>query len=185
MAGVEPVSRPRKLGHLDTILYEVDMLNYCYGRLRGGKFADQRDYYLCIEGFLLHYRNLIQFFGNHHDLKAGEPHEWSPRELTDAELASIQDAGPFNRHSGQISQYLSHCTKSRAERDRDWKHVAMYEELKPMLENFDRLFPRQKEPPRELTTLGRESVSTATISYYQSLINLPEGPPRRRDKGDG
>jgi hypothetical protein len=61
----------------------------------------------------------------------------------------------------------------------------MYEELKPMLENFGRLFPPQKEPPREVTTLGRESVSTATISYYESLMNLPEGPPRRRDKGDG
>ena len=180
MSNGETVSRLPKLSHLDTILYEVDMLDFCYNRLLRGDWVVRKDYYLCIEGFLLHYRNLIQFFGNRHDLRAGKPREWSPRALSAAELASIQDGGPFDRYNGQISQYLSHCTKSRADRDRDWKHVRMYAEIRPLLENFRRLFPAQ-QIPSGVVALGAESVSTATTSRYDPGLIVPEGPNKVRD----
>jgi len=177
MARLEPVSRPQKLSHLDTILYEVDMLEYCYGRLLNSGFPEQREYFLCIEGFLLHYRNLIQFFGNRHDLKISEPRVWAPRALTVAELAPMQDDGPYKRHNGQISQYLSHCTKRRATVDRNWNHIAMYQEIEGLLMRFRELFPSQQKPAIKTSTLGADSVSTATVSYYQSFGPNDFDPP--------
>ena len=183
MATSEPVSRPKKLSHLDTILYEIDMLEYCYSRLLDSSFADKRDYFLFIEGFLLHYRNLIQFFGNHHDLKAGEPNIWSPKKLTADEIASIQADGPFKQHNGQISQFLSHCTKSRAFADRDWNHVAMYQEIEVIIRRFRELFPSQKKPAMKVSMLGADTVSTATISHHRFFADDPSDPPRTRPKG--
>lgn len=166
------VSRPVKLSHLKTIFYEMDMLDYCFQRLLNGKWGDERDYFLCIEGFLLHFRNLIEFFGNDHDLKAGEPEVWSPKELSEAELASIQDGRLNKRYNGQISQYLSHCTKSRAERDRDWDHIAMYKEIEPLLQNMRRLFQAQRRPNREVSLLRGDSASTATVSNFSILSEI-------------
>jgi hypothetical protein len=130
-------SRPKKLEHLDTIRYEIHMLDYCHHQLQRGEWPDRESYYLSIEGFLLHYRNLIEFFSSTGDLKANEPVVWAPdRKLTDTQLASIQDKRLHEKHHGQISQYLSHCTKGRATRDRDWNILEMYEEIVPCLENF-------------------------------------------------
>jgi hypothetical protein len=139
-SNAERVSRPPKLEHSETILYEMNMLDYCYSRLRERKYADANDYYLCIEGFLLHYRNLIQFFGNHTGLRAGRPEDWSPaKTLSESELASIQNANLLNDYDWPISQYLCHCTPIRAERDREWKHIEMYERIAPLLANFRKL----------------------------------------------
>ena len=172
MAEIGAVSRPTKLGHLNTVVYEIDMLNFCYGRLRRAKWEDAQDYYVCIEGFLLHYRNLIQFFGNWHDLKAGIPEVWSPRSLTKTELSSIQDSKPFKQYNGPISQYLSHCTKRRAERDRCWKYIEMYKEIESLLEAFTRLFPSKRRHSNEALR-STDAASTATVSYYDSALNGP------------
>ena len=176
------VSRPRKLSHLDTIFYEMDMLDYCLLRLRGGKWSDERDYYLCIEGFLLHFRNLIQFFGNEHDLKAGKPAVWSPRKLTEAEVTSIQDDRPYQRHNGQISQYLSHCTKSRV-RGRDWPYLKMHDEIQPLLKSMRRLFPSTQRSQGETAWLSSESASTATVSVLHGWNEtLQPGASGRKTK---
>ena len=58
------VSRPKKFNHLDTIQYEIDMLLYCYKELEKGKFESPSSYHLHIKGFLVHYRNLCEFFGS-------------------------------------------------------------------------------------------------------------------------
>ncbi len=164
------VSRPRKLEHVQTIHYEMDMLDYCYGRLRERKWADANDYYLCIEGFLLHYRNLIQFFGNHTGLRAGNPKDWSPRPLSDAEVVSIQNASLLAEYDGQISQYLCHCTPVRAERDIEWKHIEMQGKIAPLLTNFRKLFPSEPRKPKEMLMLGAESVSTATVEKRRTSL---------------
>jgi hypothetical protein len=180
------VSRPEKFSHLDTIIYELDMLDYSLERLKRGNFDDNKDYYLCIECFLLHYRNVCDFFGNRHDLKAGEPNIWCfTKKLSDSEVASIQDKKPYDEHSGQISQYLSHCTKSRAN-DRDWKPFKMYAQLKPCMDNFRRLFPTTVCPPQTATGWIGESMSTCSVSYpAASLIDelSPHlDPPQRKKK---
>jgi hypothetical protein len=55
------VARPDKLSHLETILYEIDMLRYAAFRLRSAKGWDE---WVFLESFLLHFRNLIEFFGS-------------------------------------------------------------------------------------------------------------------------
>ncbi len=162
------LSRPQKLSHLDTIQYEIDMLNYCFERLLEQKWQDVRDIYVYLEGFLLHYRNLIEFFGDAEDLKVSESEVWSPRTLSERELAPIRDAGPLKRYRGVISQYLQHCTKKRIE-DRDWDVEAMYEELKLVLDNFRRLFPVQ---PLARTVAVRSSDSKSTASFSTATITV-------------
>jgi hypothetical protein len=100
------VSRPRKLKNIETIWYEMDMLGYCYRRLRERKFEHENAYWLCIKGFLLHYRNLAQFFGNHTGLRAGTWDKWSNRALSDSEAASIQSTKLHDEYDSPISRYL-------------------------------------------------------------------------------
>jgi hypothetical protein len=62
--------RSEKDRALDTILCEIDMLRYCARTLpeKQAKWrqtdsdADRAEYYLGIQGFLLHLRNLLAFF---------------------------------------------------------------------------------------------------------------------------
>ena len=103
-----------------------------------------KDYYLHVEGFLLHYRNLIEFFGNHGGLRAGSPEVWSPRTLSDDEVTSIVSAGLLDEYHGPISRYLGHCDEIRAEKDRAWQHIEMYAKIEHLLRNFRKLFPSQQ-----------------------------------------
>ncbi len=54
--------RPDKLDHADTVLYEIDMLHFAVQRLSEQKLTE-RDAWVYLEAFLLHYRNLIEFLG--------------------------------------------------------------------------------------------------------------------------
>jgi hypothetical protein len=159
-------SRPKKFEHLDTIQYEIDMLDYCYDQLQRGLWAHNASYYLSIEGFLLHYRNLTEFFGSTKDLKANDPSVWAcERKLTEQELASIQDESVDKKYNSQISQYLAHCTKSRANRDRDWNILEMYDEIKLCLQNFRRLFPVQRVTSAPIQGLLMTNASTSSLSH--------------------
>jgi len=165
-------SRPKKLSHLDTIQYEIDMLNYCYEKLLKERWENTHDNYISLECFLLHYRNLIEFFGDAEDLKVSEYKEWSHRDLSAEELTSISNKEPFKNHRGLISQYLQHCTKSRT-RDQEWNVEAMYGQLKGVLDNFRRLFPVEPITKGITTFSSKEhsiaSFSTATITVRKNL----------------
>ena len=85
--------RTSKETHLETIWYEMDMLvEFSYGREFEKKaFAPQSPQWnLLIEGFLLHYRNLIQFFSGSeerhkrykgNDLSTFDPAPWGQRSF--------------------------------------------------------------------------------------------------------
>ena len=135
-------SRPEKGNHLNTILYEIGMLEFCFETLttNAGKWRDNRDSYICLESFLLHYRNLVEFFGGEAGLRSSAPDEWSPRHLTAEEVASISDRKPCDKYRGPISAYLQHCTPKRANFDRGWNIGEMYEEIQPLIGSFRRLF---------------------------------------------
>jgi hypothetical protein len=91
----------------------------------------------------LHYRNLVEFFSSTGDLKANEPDVWvQSKKLTEKEISSIHGKNLHKKYMGEISQYLSHCTKGRAIRDRDWNVLEMYADISPCLENFSRLVSR-------------------------------------------
>jgi len=183
----DSVSRPQKLDHLETLWYEMDMLEYCYHRLREGKFASANEYWLCIEGFLLHYRNLIQFFGNHTGLRAEEPQKWSNGTLSSEARASIQNSALHDRYDGPISRYLCHCSEIRAERDIEWKHIEMYEQIAPLIQRFRGLFPRHvprhRRKPDDFL-LGPESASTASTTSYGmvDLADYSDRAPRKKPK---
>jgi hypothetical protein len=173
-------SRPQKLSHLDTIQYEIDMLNYCYRKLLKEKWENTPDNYISLECFLLHYRNLIEFFGDSEDLKVSEWKEWAPRELSAEELASIRNKKPFDNHRGLISQYLQHCTKGRT-KDRAWDVKEMYEELRQVLENFWHLFPIRSVVQRT-ASLSTNDFSTATMTVCDSGLNLDQPVIRKSTK---
>lgn len=135
-------SRPEKGNHLNTILYEVEMLEYCYEKLATnlGKWGDMRNAFICLEAFLLHYRNLVEFFGGEAGLNSSEPVEWSPRKLSAEEIASISDRKLCDKYRGPISAYLQHCTPLRANLDRFWNVYEMNKEIRTLVDNFQRLF---------------------------------------------
>jgi hypothetical protein len=158
-------SRPKKFDHLDTIQYEIDMTEYCYSQLVKGYWPDKPSYYLSIEGFLIHYRNLCEFFGNSGDLKANEPEVWNQRKkLADDEILSIQNPALHKKYTGQISQYLAHCTKSRADRDRTWNILEMYAEVEPVVQAFRKFFPVQRLPSASIEGSVSMNASTSTLS---------------------
>jgi hypothetical protein len=166
------LSRPPKLSHLDTVQYEIGMLNYCYKTLQETPWKWEPANFVYLECFLLHYRNLIEFFGDSKDLKVSEWKAWSPRKLSPQELASISDKKPLQKHRGLISQYLQHCTKSRT-RDRSWDEKEMYEELRRVLENFRRLFP-VRPTAKPTAILSADSKSTASGSTATLTIDEPK-----------
>jgi len=68
------------------------------------------------------------------------------------------------------------------DRERNWEHIAMHEEIRPVLENFRKLFPSQQQPSREVVLLSAESVSTATISHPDYGLNsIAFTPPKEPD----
>lgn len=140
------VSRIRKDNHVQTLLYEMDMLDYCFEHLNKAKTREGKAFYLLIEGFLLHYRNLIEFFASHGgDLKVKKQDEWSRRILSPAELATLQNDTLCKKYASDISRHLSHCNTIRAEEDISW-NLQMYAEIEPLLTNFRNLFPSYATP---------------------------------------
>ena len=168
--------RTAKQSHRDTTYYEIDMLRFAGRHLVNRGDYDTPDLNLLIEGFLLHYRNLLEFFsGNKHrpadaskpkatpDLSTRNPRAWGDRELTDEEQKVIVEAARaiFDPDWLDISQYLQHCTERRFKTARDWKIPQMLESLERIIVPFEISFPRE----RPQFVVGPENNSTATFSY--------------------
>ncbi|MGC4087247.1 MAG: hypothetical protein QM756_04945 [Polyangiaceae bacterium] len=123
------------------------MLAFCAARL-DRLDADEGERALSLEGFLLHYRNLIRFLsGKHHrrdDISTANCMAWAGRELTASETTAIRNAAAAldDAYDDHISKYLQHCTAARYEIDRSWDVRQMAAELSPIVEEFERAFPR-------------------------------------------
>ena len=93
--------RAGKGSHADTILYEIDMLRQSFSthpekRKRvdaESSPAARSEYYLSIEGFLLHARNLLAFFTNRKseitDLIINEPEVWLGKAVDPREYSGL------------------------------------------------------------------------------------------------
>ena len=58
------IRRADKLAEFQTVLYEIDMLRFAYKKvLAPWDGAREGDVWVYLESFLLHYRNLLDFFG--------------------------------------------------------------------------------------------------------------------------
>jgi hypothetical protein len=140
--------RRQKESHRETVIYEIEMLAFCFDNLPQGRSCDGSDEYLYLEGFLLHYRNLLEFFsGNHHrssDISTADSRIWANRKLSAAEIAAIVvpakalDAKYFQ----VISAYLQHCTLLRHQQDLAWDVAEMKKSIDLIINEFVRVFPR-------------------------------------------
>jgi hypothetical protein len=176
----EAYSRTEEESHLDTIHYELSMLNFCGGQLDKLSPAEQRAVFNAfLECFLLHYRNAMEFLsGTHHrrakkpgetsDLSTADPKPWAERELSPEELAEIQAPAraTYERHFQDISQYLQHCTERRFAESRFWKYGKMFDELRPAIQAFLQRFPVRLGGSTRVPTSGNGG-STATVEYFE------------------
>jgi len=171
--------RPQKLTDTQTILYEIDMLNFTASRLEEGNDWQR---WCNLECFLLHFRNLIEFFGKQptrDDLSIQRPENIWTHPATMPPLAQLKHLHREDlwkkyevREKGwqddKISRYLQHCTRQRVE-SKVWRVGVMLEELSPVLEEFESLLPDKHRPwgrpPIQGIVVSTEaSFGTATVT---------------------
>ena len=102
-------SRSKKT-HLNAIGYELEMLRFCRDQIQAQSSPpDARATSLHIEGFLLHFRNLIRFFSGKrprpYDLSTADPDTWAnnwPDHLANA----YQKAGIIDQAADFVAARL-------------------------------------------------------------------------------
>lgn len=177
-------SRPAKLTHVQTILYEIDMLKFA---VRSFGEADGFSSWRNLECFLLHFRNLIEFFGKPPDdrdtLSVLKPGSFSNDPQIQEDLRKLYRNGLWKKYevrrdeeeNDKISRYLQHCTAERVN-DKSWKVREMVEELLPLIDQR-KILPDKDRPWRRVPNLDQvavamiaESHSTATITKAGTLV---------------
>ena len=167
---MQKYERSRKSSHLDTVHYEIDMLEYSFSVLAGPP-RELPVTNMAVECFLLHYRNLIEFFsGAKHrkgsDISVADPAVWAGRPLNPAELNSLQT--PAQKLSDEywvdLSQFLQHCTERRYKELKEWNPKEMMDKVRPVLTSFKTLFPSTAVSIQVTRALSPESASTASFT---------------------
>jgi hypothetical protein len=141
---------------IDVVLYEIEMFRHCALSL-SNKYSsmwnsqvDRAEYYLGLEGFLLHLRNLLAFFMNHctepTDLGINRTQQWArdravkPQDYSDLMKAARDINEKFQTDNGslyvQISRFLQHCTTFRYTSARSWDVEGIFAEFDPVLTDF-------------------------------------------------
>jgi hypothetical protein len=162
--------RTRKESPLVTIYYEIDMLEFAFGKLGAASNGSGPEWNLLIEGFLVHYRSAIEFFsGKKHrsgDISTKKPEVWASRKLTAQEVKDIRlPAQKLEQdYFKDISQFLHHCTKRRYEEFKEWPLREMFERLNPITTAFRKSFPRPKDNHPAAGKTSLEAASTETIT---------------------
>jgi hypothetical protein len=143
---------PDKLSHDQTILYEIDMLRFTYDRMPSmWPDAREADLWVFLESFLLHYRNLIEFFGKvpakASDLSIRRLDEIWPdphSRPSEAEITAMQTRGEALRlkyedseKNDTISKYLQHCTKHRIQA-KSWQPGEMMYDIAELISLFEK-----------------------------------------------
>jgi len=168
--------RPEKLDDAHTILFEIDMLRFAKDHLLSQRSLPERDKWVYLEDFLLHYCNLIEFFGK--PVKPNDPTDLSIRRpeviwqgklpaQTELEFMARQDLWEkYDTHNNSeaISKYLHHCTTHRTAA-KNWQVKEMFEELRPVIEKFESLLPEYK-PVTALT--GGERIADQTSEGFRT-----------------
>ncbi len=172
-------SRPDKLDHADTILYEIDMLRFSAGRLLEGEFKNARDTWVYLESFLLHFRNLIEFFGKKgpSDTNLHIKTLWRRAHLPappDVDDIYIKGRELFQRYEpkdadggGRVSQYLQHCTTKRVD-FKKWRVDTMSQEIEVLVTRVERyLRPgNQILPPAAAAKFDDQFSASTTVATH-------------------
>lgn len=173
-------SRPGKLSHTQSMLYEIDMLRETAGQLEKDRWQGNFHKWIVLESFLLHFRNLIEFFGRPDprdtDLSIQKPESFWPdasNRPKDGELTQLRKLDLWTKYEGSnnpgsISKYLQHCTEHRIDA-KDWLVTEMYDEIRNTIDEFERLLPDRTRPWAQPKTqsgvsLGPTSTSTASVT---------------------
>jgi hypothetical protein len=178
--------RSPKNGPIDTVLYEIDMLRHCAAILpcrheaRNNSEQAMKDYYVYIETFLLHLRNILAFLTNQNsepaDLRISQVGAWLDRAIDPREYSDlIAKAKDVNRRFGtdkstcydQISKFLQHCTTHRHERGRSWEIEKIFSEVNPILCDFEKRFTPSIKAPEGAP--ASQSNSTASFRVYKMI----------------
>jgi hypothetical protein len=190
-------SRPSKDSHEETIWYEIEMLDFCYKRLKEyeNRWKNNCDFYVCLEVYLLHFRNLLACFsGKHHrkprtgscsfDVDFSNLSVWTARRLEQAQIDGVRNPARLldDEYYEDISQFLSHVTTRRSAEEMRWKVEEMNKKIRPVVEEFLKLFP----PTRQFcgseyvvsSSLDGASTETRTTPAGADLLRSVR---RRRD----
>lgn len=179
-------SRRPKEDDAQTVLYEIDLLHFARKRLLSHEpWWQELDEWLYLEDFLLHYRNLIEFFGKQRnlrddDLSISRPERIWPGHVPDKGVLDFMTRPDLwekydtSDNKEAISKYLHHCTTQRTEA-KDWDVSAMYEELRPIVEKFESLLPEYRYAAvltgtrgvAQHTLDGNSTTSTRTLDLGQ------------------
>jgi hypothetical protein len=139
-------SRPGKLSDTDTVVYEIDMLRFAATKLHEGNWREEREAWVYLEGFLLHFRNFIEFLGKKNP-SGTDLHITTIWKLVPApdNVPEIYEKGkqllcryePKSKDGGgRISQYLSHCTTKRTD-SKHWPIDEMNKQIEPLLQAIE------------------------------------------------
>jgi hypothetical protein len=119
------------------------MLKFCFKRLKEGKFSEEGDRYVYLEAFLLHARNLIEFFregGRGGDLSMAQHTEWAPDGIAvdpnQVNLITQQAQELSEKYWDEISRYIQHCTIYRRNTDLSWNIDEVHSDILPILAIF-------------------------------------------------
>jgi hypothetical protein len=185
-------ARPDKLENYETVLYEIDMLRFTKDRLlSAAPFPSDGEEWVYLEAFLLHFRNLIEFFrgtpSRADDLSIAQPSDVWLNKIPAADLTPLTRPDLWDKYENKlperISKYLQHCTKQRVIKKK-WDVRTMYEDLRCVLEKFETLLPEYKPatkpgvPMASTTALGQDakpttSGPTASITVKQNQQSDP------------
>jgi hypothetical protein len=174
-------SRIKKLGHADTVLYEIYMLRLAAARLLQGTWIDSMDAWVYLEDFLLHFRNLIEFLGKQENIRDGDvlvTTIWKLLSLKEpTNLKEVSAAGnkllkkyePGDKDGGgRISQYLQHCTEKRID-PKDWPISQMMDEIEPLLVDVE----KHLEPGRNPDLKPVSPVKFLTAHFASTAVYTP------------
>lgn len=181
MALPSNISRPDKFTHAQTVLYEIDMLKFAAGELeRQPSMASWRN----LECFLLHFRNLIEFFGKTQprddSLSMYRPESiWTDATMPSAEVLSrLRREDLWTKYEGpglpdKISRYLQHCTEQRVD-GKTWDVQQMYNELDPLMSEFENVLPDRSRswniPPNPSARVIAMQGGYTTATVEQSTV---------------
>jgi hypothetical protein len=190
-----------KLTHADTVLYEIDQLRFASVRLVREQWEDPHDAWVYLESFLLHYRNLIEFFGRpnprHDDVHITNiwrlARRTPPTNLKQiiADGTKLWDEYEPRGKDDKISKYLQHCTMKRVD-FKEWHVDVMAKQIEPLLTELEkhlRLASPVVEPVRPPEIWTPLSASTATVTITSAAaIPMPDdysfGLKRVKPKGE-
>jgi hypothetical protein len=165
-------TRPDKLENYETVLYEIDLLRFAKERLLSGDpFKSDGEEWVYLEAFLLHFRNVLEFFRGQpsrpDDLSIAQPNDiWTNQKPAAADLAQLAKPDLWNKYEDnlpeRISKYLQHCTKQRVIKKK-WDVNAMYEDVRPVIEKFEALLPEYKPATKPVVPATQPTPVTATL----------------------